>query len=815
MSERPLFVGIDLGTTNSAIAVFDGQTTQLVRNAQGGNLTPSVVRMDAKGGVSVGAKARRMLEADPKNTRAEFKRLMGTETSLEFVAAKTAKKPEELAAEVLKSLLTDVREQLGITPRRAVISVPALFEIPQSAATSEAARIAGLEQIELIQEPIASAIAAGWRADEGDGNWLVYDLGGGTFDVSLLETNEGFLRIVGHEGDNFLGGRDIDWAIVDWALTQINKEGGNLSRSNPSQANAIHKLKFAAEEAKIELGREQQTNLFLPALLENLDVDLTLNRATLEALAAPIIERTLVVCHRLLDRYHIQHKDLKKIVLVGGPTAMQNLRQKVASELGAPVTEGLDPMTLVAQGAALFAASVGLNGAPTTKQEVISAHKLQLHYPPISSDLCPHIVGRLLGEISTRSPAKIRLVREDGWSSEEIEINPEDQTFVISVDLKPREVSSFSIQGIDKNGSTVVLNPDRVTIVQGLTITDPPLSRSIGIALADGNVRTYFERGTPLPARRTFQHKTVEGIACRIDNYAIKIPIVQGELPFAHLCRLVGMLEIRGSELQASLPIGTTIEVSLDVDRGGKLSARAMIPSTQQLFEQVAHLMVPEASPETLMASHQSCSDRLSIFRQDAFRQGDAGLLKKLHPTNEELENAQHDIQAALGGDADAAQKARRTLLELESFLDHLEFVRGWPEMEDQARSAISSASFWVSVYGTDIEKQYLKEAIEHVEEARKQQNTAELMRQLKVVYNLQNTAYYRDPEAWANEFSFLCSQIDNTTDLPKARSLMTDGQRAIKEKNNTMLRTIVENLWKLLPVDLQTRSKGHQSGVM
>src|SRR5262249_50741761 len=147
--------------------------------------------------------------------------LMGTAQPIEFSAAKLARKPEELAAEVLRSLRADVREQLGFLPERAVISVPALFELPQSAATSEAARLAGFERVELIQEPVASALAAGWTTEHQAGSWLVYDLGGGTFDASLLETRDGLLRVVGHDGDNFLGGRDFDAAIVDWVLEEL------------------------------------------------------------------------------------------------------------------------------------------------------------------------------------------------------------------------------------------------------------------------------------------------------------------------------------------------------------------------------------------------------------------------------------------------------------------------------------------------------------------------------------------------------------------------------------------------------------------
>src|SRR5258706_2934799 len=198
---------------NTAAGVFDGERVSVVRNAQGGSVTRSVVRIDKQGRITVGTRARRFVEPDAPNAAAEFKRLMGTERAIEFPASGQKKKPEELSAEILKALRQDIADELSVAIERAVISVPALFELPQSSATSEAARLAGFERVELLQEPIASALAAGWRADgDGAGTWLVFDLGGGTFDASLLETPEGLLRVVGHDGENFLGGPRLDRA---------------------------------------------------------------------------------------------------------------------------------------------------------------------------------------------------------------------------------------------------------------------------------------------------------------------------------------------------------------------------------------------------------------------------------------------------------------------------------------------------------------------------------------------------------------------------------------------------------------------------
>ena len=307
----------------------------MVRNAQGATVTPSVVRIDKQGRITVGTRARRFIEQDPANTAAEFKRLMGTERGDRVPGRRRQEdKPEELSAEVLKALRQDIAGSARRRVERAVISVPALFELPQSAATSEAARLAGFQRVELLQEPIASALAAGWRADDdGGGTWLVFDLGGGTFDASLLETRDGLLRVVGHDGDNFLGGRDFDWVITEHLASQLAVVP---SRKNPEHAGALRALRLAAEDAKIELSRDDraQVTLAQPLVIDGqeVDVDLELTRATVERLCTPLVDRALEVCVRLLQANGLGPGKLAKIVLVGGPTVMPIVRQRVAAQ---------------------------------------------------------------------------------------------------------------------------------------------------------------------------------------------------------------------------------------------------------------------------------------------------------------------------------------------------------------------------------------------------------------------------------------------------------------------------------------------------
>ncbi|HFE46881.1 MAG TPA: Hsp70 family protein, partial [Nannocystis exedens] len=791
-----------------------------VRNAQGGTLTPSIVRIDSRGNMFVGSRARRYLENDPDNTRGEFKRLMGTAQEVEFPGSGQRHSPQALSAEILKSLRADIVEQFGFTPDVAVISVPALFELPQNAATSEAARLAGFERVELLQEPIASALAAGWSADETNGAWLVYDLGGGTFDVSLLETRDGLLRVVGHDGDNFLGGKDFDWAIVEWALAQIQERDGiELSRQDPEHAPALLKLKLAAEEAKIELTRAQSTVLAIPRLtIHNgvpYDLDLELRRSTLESLCQPAIERTLAVCSRLLESHGLTSAELSHVVMVGGPSVMPALREQVQTMLGCTLSEGLDPMTLVAQGAAIYAATAGLDASPQPLA-LPDGYKVWLQFPAMSSDLTPHVVGRTIADDSAtiQAPTEIRLLRSDGlWESPWADVDSEG-AFVLSTSLLPRKPNVFKIEGRRSDGAGVVISPSTLTIVQGLTISDPPLSRTIGVALANDSVRVYFERGVPLPARRTFTLRTVEGVGQGSEQSLVKIPIVQGEHDEAHLCRLVGTLEISGVAIKEDLPSGSEIEMTLELDRGGRMSARALVPALDQLFENVAQLLVPEADPEVLAASVEAARKRIADLRSDAFRRGEIGQLDPLNAIEAALPALEIDISAAIGGDHDAAQKARRSLLEIDAKLENLELDRNWPEIIQEANESLVWATSWVGELGLPHEQHLLKETIKSMRKAEEARDASELQRQLRLISRLGNTASRRHPEAWSRRFEYAASQVGDANDIVRAQALIKEGREALDRGDNDALRSIVQKLWQLLPTDVETRRLSYDSGV-
>ena len=252
----------------------------------------------------------------------------------------------------------------------------------------------------------------------------------------------------------------------------------------------------------------------------------------------------------------------------------------------------------------------------------------------------------------------------------------------------------------------------------------------------------------------------------------------------------------------------------MEVDRGGRLHAQALVPKLQQVFEQVAHLVVPDAPPETLALQLDGLKTRLEAARANAMRNGDSGAQDQLFDVEWLLQDAQEGIEAARGGDDDAAQKARRTLIDADARLSDLEDSAAWPELERRARQRVAWAVSWVETHGTPHERTLVQEAAQQVERARSARRGAELERQLRVVTQLGTAAYFRDPDAWRFSFEQAASDLSQATDIGEAQRLVQMGRQAIRDGDDPRLREIVNALWRLLPADSRARTLGHGSGL-
>ena len=345
-------IGIDLGTTNSCVAVMEGGEPVVIPNTEGNRTTPSVVAFSQNGERLVGQIAKRQSVTNPEHTVISIKRDMGTDRKVKIEEDEFT--PQEISAMILQKLKTDAENYLGTEVKQAVITVPAYFSDSQRQATKDAGKIAGLEVLRIINEPTAAALAFGMDKAEDDQKIMVYDLGGGTFDVSILDIGDGVFEVLATSGNNRLGGDDFDQKIIDYLIAEFKKSNGiDLS----SDKMAMQRLKEAAEKAKIELSGMGQTNINLPFITADSSgpkhLDVTLTRAKFEELISELVESTMGPVNQALKDAGLQASDLKEVLLVGGSTRVPLVQEMVKKITGKEPNKGINPDECVALGAAI------------------------------------------------------------------------------------------------------------------------------------------------------------------------------------------------------------------------------------------------------------------------------------------------------------------------------------------------------------------------------------------------------------------------------------------------------------------------------
>ena len=368
-------LGIDLGTTNSCVAIMEGKDPKVIENAEGGRTTPSIVAFTESGEKLVGGPAKRQGVTNPTNTLFAIKRLIGrrfddpmTKKDMDLVPYKIVKadngdawvnvrgenhSPSQVSAFILQKIKETAESFLGEKVSQAVITVPAYFNDAQRQATKDAGRIAGLEVLRIINEPTAAALAYG--LDKSENKIIaVYDLGGGTFDVSILEIGDGVFEVKSTNGDTFLGGEDFDMRILDFLVEEFKKDSGINLKNDPL---ALQRLKEAAEKAKIELSSTLETDINLPYITADSNgpkhLLIKLSRSKLESLVDDLVERTIDPCKKALKDAGLSMSDIKEVVLVGGMTRMPKVIQKVKDLFGREPHKGVNPDEVVALGAAI------------------------------------------------------------------------------------------------------------------------------------------------------------------------------------------------------------------------------------------------------------------------------------------------------------------------------------------------------------------------------------------------------------------------------------------------------------------------------
>lgn len=592
------FVGIDLGTTNSAICSYDGSDTRVWKSPQQNDVTPSAIYIDRRGNKQIGFNAYNMAPQSPDNSAMLFKRLMGTSTPINLPAVNMTMTPEECSAEILKVLFGYLPEEIRNDPDTGtVITVPAAFNQMQKDATMQAASMAGLGKVALMQEPVAAVMSV-MRARNTDGMFLIYDLGGGTLDIAIAESLGGRVNLLAHGGIAMCGGRDFDRVLVDNVVRPWLLENFDLPEDfsvNPRFKSLIRLATWATERAKIELSAREDSVISLSeteARVRDLSdnevyLDIPLQRDTYDKLIAERVGESIESARETLNKAGLSPHDLERIVFVGGPTNYKMLRDKVAFELGIPGSTDVNPMTAVAEGASLFAESIDWGSQnrsrKNTRGQISSGGGLELSFNYIARtpDVKAKIAVQLAGQVASGSEFQIDSV-DTGWTSGRM---PLKHGATLDVSLTKTGENSFKVFVFDSVGGPIALEQDSIVITRTAATVDAiPASHSIAIAVLDKvggpQVLEYLVKsGDSLPKKGSKTFKAAESLKAGSTG-SLNFALWEGEIedPITDN-RPVGVLKISGSDFDDGvIPAGADLECEYEILDSGNIIIEVSVP---------------------------------------------------------------------------------------------------------------------------------------------------------------------------------------------------------------------------------------------
>ncbi len=593
------YVGIDLGTTNSAICTYDGELLRLYKSPEQNDVTPSAIFIDRRGNKFLGKRAYDSAAKNPDNAATKFKRMMGTSTPVKLSAVDITMTPEECSAEILKLCFGYLPEEIrNGSETGTVITVPAAFNQMQKDATLAAAEMAGLGSVALMQEPVAAVMCV-MRHRKGDGAFLVFDLGGGTLDIAIAESISGRVRLLAHGGVAMCGGTDFDRAILDnlvkpWLLANFDLPEDFTSKQK--YKSLLRMCLWASEKAKIELSAKEESVISLTESDLGVSdesgaevyVDIALTRAQLNELISSRVEESIQSARETLEKAGLSAHDVERIVFVGGPTQYKPLRDKVSFELGIAPSNEVNPMTAVAEGAAVFAESIDWSsqsrGRKTSRGALSAGGSLALTFNYISRtpDSKAKVVAKLDGSAAAGVEFQIDSL-DTGWSSGRM---PLKDGVIFELNLAKPGDNTFKVFVFDANGGPVALKEDKIVIARTAASIDAiPASHSIGVEALDKlggrPVLDYLVReGEQLPKKGKKTFKTEESLKSGSAG-SIKFKIWEGEIstPVTDN-RFIGLFEIKGSDFDDGvISAGAEMICEYEVLDSGNIVMEVSVPS--------------------------------------------------------------------------------------------------------------------------------------------------------------------------------------------------------------------------------------------
>lgn len=830
-------VGIDLGTTNSEVAVNINGKAEIVKNSLQDEYTPSVFGIDKAKNKVVGRKAYDKLfksssEDEFNNNKAEVKRLMGTSEKVHFERTNADMTPEEVSAEILKSLKEDVtRKYPELETQYAVITVPAYFSTLQAEATKRAGEIAGFKYVVLLQEPIAAAIAYGFDNTK-DQNWLVYDLGGGTFDVALISSKDGVLTVLAHSGNNFLGGKDFDWAIVDEVIKPAVLEKYKIkdfdrSSKNLAVRSAFARLKALAETAKIELSQFDKTTIEVEDIGKDLAddedvyVSVDLNRKDFEQLIKAKVAETVELTRKTIKEAGVQSSSVSKIVLVGGPTQIPYIKETLEQEFDLTIDNSVDPLTIVARGACLFGLS------QRVPQEILAEHHeaissevaVKLHYEAMTSEDDETVAGVIDELKDAKEDYYVQIQAENGsYTSSKIKLKSGKFFDTVAVNKGVQNV--YWLYLFDDAGNSLSVYPDQFSITHGLTVSGSPIPHTIGVIYAEKGISSdfqlkevcdpYFDKNSVPPLNETRTFRTLSKLEKGKDNQ-LPIKIYEGEAEVPSRNQVITTLEIDGKQLPYDLPADTEVDLTIKVDGSRTVTVEAYIPSIELTLNKTrADKYAQTVDVKQLEADLNAQRARLSKVKANVPQE-----------QYDELENSVNELSGNIKNadmDTDDKNKAERDLRQLETKLDELEHEKELPQLKAELEECFDNADELIGNLAEGREKQRISDQIDVLRKEGNQaiQNgdKAMLSRVIQQVRDVTIRALVEDPSFWVwqlNEIKSNKAKLSNQTD---GEYYIDKADKAIEQNDFEELKRCVRNLLNMLPAEEQEAISGSMAGI-
>ena len=846
MAKIKVMYGIDLGTTNSSISRMKEGLPKIIKTDTLKDTLPSCIYFNKKKSIQVGDSAYSALKRDKlramkdwnsslTNSFIEFKRTMGSEKKHFSSNMNKEYSSEELSAEVLKTLKSFVTDDILSS---IIITVPAQFTINQKDATMQAAQLSGFEYAELLLEPIAASLAFGLNAQKKEGNWLVFDFGGGTFDVALLKVEEGIMKVIDTDGDNWLGGKNLDYAIVDGLIIpwlQENFKIGNILTNDTKKEIIRDAMKFYAEETKIQLSFNTSHNILsdlgdIPGEDDEgneFELDITVTQEDLEEVFQPHFQRAIDLCIKLLSRNNLSGKDLETLLLVGGPTYSPILRTMLEDQIKKPNTS-VDPMTVVSKGAALYASTIDVPDIIRDKERDKTKIQLQVGYESTTIEEEEFITVRIEEDKTEGNiPDKIfcELVRADkAWSGGKVQINKTGE--VIEVKLNSNAPNLFNIILYDEQGSIMQCEPENFTIIQGSKVLSSILSNNIGIAIhsrvsKEEEFRTIsgLEKNRSLPATGTTNHLfTQKQLRPGIKEDFIIIPVLEGKAgaegskPIYNIHVFDAL--ITGNDLPALLPEGSEVELTIEFKNHGKISLSAFFPLLEHSVEVEYDSTVGnqrDISAEWLQTEIEKAKQTLNLIIQEDVA-GDKDSLNELEARLNELEKKLEQGK----GDFDRRQEIQDNLRESCKQLDKIHSETKWPKIETELQDVFYHLESTNKEFGNEKTNSIIEQFRDSIPKVIKEKNVKVAEDIIDQMRNLDFTLI--DQGLGAQMEIGLLHQFNDDFDMlewsdkNRARILIDQGFNiATNNPSKDRLRPVILELYKLLPSSQQPIT-GNQS---